>query len=250
MKIYGLIGKILAHSFSPAYFEKKFETMGVEAQYKLFEVADVKEVMEIIHSYPELVGLNVTIPYKEDILELADTMDPIAQQVGSANTLRIGRRGGEPVIYAFNTDVVGFEKILLPLLEGRNNISALVLGTGGAAKGVIYVLEKLQIPFHYVSRNPAEGQLGYAGLTERIIKSRHLIINTTPVGMYPLMSEAPQIPYQYLTSDHILYDLIYNPEETLFLKKGREMGCVTTNGLRMLELQADASWEIWNKFEV
>ncbi len=245
MKTYGLIGKQLSHSFSQAYFNRKFENLGVEAKYSLFEIDDVEEVREIIRSNPELAGLNVTIPYKEDILQLVDTLDNVAKQVGSVNTLKIEKAGGEPVIHAFNTDVVGFEKTLEPLIKGRQNISALILGTGGAAKAVAYVLDRLQIPFHYVSRNLTEDQLGYADLTEKIIESRHLLINTTPLGMYPLVHEAPEVPYQYLTSDHILYDLIYNPEETLFLKKGREKGCITMNGQRMLEHQAEASWEIW-----
>ena len=245
MKTYGLVGKKLAHSFSPAYFEKKFKDLGVEARYLLYEIDDVYEVKEIIRDNPGLAGLNVTIPFKENILSIADHVDPEARAVGAVNTLSIKRDGEGMTIHAFNTDVVGFEKTLLSLIDGRNNLSALILGMGGAAKAVAYVLDRLQIPFWQVSRNPAGDQLGYADLTEKIIESSHLIINTTPVGMYPLVNKAPELPYQYLTSDHILYDLIYNPEETLFLKKGREKGCVTMNGQRMLELQAEASWEIW-----
>ncbi len=247
MKSYGLIGKKLAHSFSPAYFKEKFKTLGIEAGYQLFEIANVDEVKQIIHNQPELSGLNVTIPYKEDVLQIVDILDPVVKKVGSANTLKIERAGKEPAIKAYNTDVVAFENTLLPLIAGRNNLSALVLGTGGAAKAVAYVLGVLKIPFHFVSRKPLEKQLGYPELTEKIINNHHLIINTTPVGMFPKVNETPEIPYLHLRPDHILYDLIYNPEETLFLKKGREKGCVTVNGLRMLELQADAAWEIWNR---
>ncbi|RLD87909.1 MAG: shikimate dehydrogenase [Bacteroidetes bacterium] len=245
MKTYGLIGKKLSHSFSQTYFDEKFESLGIEAKYFLFEVGDVSEVKEIIRSHPELVGLNVTIPYKEDILSIVDEVDPVAQAVGSVNTLKIYRAGEEPLVHAFNTDVIGFEKTLSPLTEDRNSLSALVLGTGGAAKAVVYVLQKLRIPFRCVSRNPVENQLGYSDLTEELILEHGLIINTTPVGMYPQADVAPEIPYSFLTRDHILYDLIYNPAETIFLRKGREKGCVTMNGQRMLELQADASWEIW-----
>ena len=245
MKTYGLVGKKLAHSFSPAYFEKKFKDLGVEAKYLLFEIDDVYEVKEIIRSNPGLAGLNVTIPYKEDIFAPSDEIDSVARAVGAANTLKITREGVKPLIRAYNTDVIGFEKTLLPLIEGRNNLSALVLGTGGAAKAVVYVLNKLNIPYKYVSRTPDENRLDYADLSKELISQHHLIINTTPVGLHPRVDQAPEIPYQHLTSDHILYDLIYNPAETLFLKKGREKGCVTTNGLRMLELQADASWKIW-----
>ncbi len=245
MKTYGLIGKRLAHSFSPAYFEKKFETFGIKAQYLLFELDNVREVRQLIENHPELAGLNVTIPYKEDIMNVADEADPVARIVGAVNTLKIERTGEGAVIRGFNTDVVGFEKTLLPFIEGRNDLSALVLGTGGAARAVVYVLDKLNIPFKYVSRTPDSDRLGYADLTSEIIKGHRLIINTTPVGMYPEVEKKPEIPFQYLTPEHILYDLIYKPSETLFLKKGREKGCVTMNGRRMLELQADASWEIW-----
>jgi shikimate dehydrogenase len=247
MKTYGLIGKKLTHSFSQAYFDEKFESLGIEAKYFLFEVGDVSEVKEIIRSHPELVGLNVTIPFKEDILSIADNVDPEARAIGAVNTLSIKREGEEATIYASNTDMVGFEKTLRPLIKDRRNISALVLGTGGAAKAVVYVLQKLRIPFRCVSRNPVENQLGYSDLTEDLIMEHSLIINTTPVGMYPQADVAPVIPYSFLTRDHVLYDLIYNPAETIFLRKGREKGCVTINGQRMLELQADASWEIWQK---
>lgn len=245
MKTYGLIGKKLAHSFSPAYFEKKFKDLGVEAKYLLFEIDVVDEVKKIILSYPDLAGLNVTIPYKENILDIADEVDAVARTVGAANTLKIDRTGDELQIRAYNTDVIGFEKTLMPLIKGRSNLSALVLGTGGAAKAIVYVLNKLNIPYQFVSRHPHGGQLGYADLTGELIGQHQLIINTTPLGMYPKTNTAPEIPYQHLTSEHILYDLIYNPAETLFLKKGREKGCITTNGLHMLELQADASWKIW-----
>ena len=248
MDTYGLIGKKLAHSFSPDYFNKKFKELGINARYLLYEIGDVLEIKNLIWDDQTLKGLNITIPYKKSVFEIADVIDPVAAQVGSVNTLKIDRTNAKIVISAFNTDVIGFEETLLPLLSDQNNIAALVLGTGGAANAVEFVLNKLQIPFNFISRNPvSDKQMSYSMLTKEIIKSHKLIINTTPKGMFPDVDESPAIPFQFIEREHILYDLIYNPEETLFLKHGREKGCVTVSGLKMLEIQADASWKIWNK---
>lgn len=247
MDTYGLIGKKLTHSFSPAYFNRKFKELGINARYLLYEIDNVQEIKNLIRDDQTLKGLNITIPYKKSVFKIADSIHPVAAQVGSVNTLKIDRTDAKIVISAFNTDVVGFEETLLPLVSNRKNIAALVLGTGGAANAVEFVLNKLQIPFNFVSRNPLnKNQLSYSALTEEIIKSHKLIVNTTPKGMFPDVDESPAIPYQFIGREHILCDLIYNPKETLFLKHGREKGCITMNGLKMLEIQADASWEIWS----
>ena len=248
MDTYGLIGKKLTHSFSPDYFNRKFKELGLNARYHLYETDDVLEIMNLIRDDQTLKGLNITIPYKKSVFEIADSIHPVAAQVGSVNALKIDRTDAKIAVSAFNTDVVGFEETLLPFVSNQKNIAALVLGTGGAANAVEFVLNKLQIPFSFVSRNPvSENQISYSALTEEVIKSHKLIINTTPKGMFPNVDESPAIPYQFIDKEHILYDLIYNPKETLFLNHGSEKGCVTMNGLKMLEIQADASWKLWNQ---
>lgn len=246
MDTYGLIGKKLTHSFSKPYFEKKFANLGIKAQYLNYEVSNVQHIKRIIDEDPTIIGLNVTIPFKKDVFEIVDKVDPIALESGAINTLKIDREGNDTVITAYNTDVIGFQYSLEPLIVGREKISALVLGTGGAASAVVYVLQKLGIPYISVSRTPInKGQINYDVLSEEIVRNHQLIINTTPVGMFPHVDQAPPIPYQYLDHNHILYDLIYNPAETLFLKRGHEKSCTTMNGLRMLKMQAEASWNIW-----
>jgi shikimate dehydrogenase len=251
MDTYGLIGKKLGHSFSKAYFEKKFKSQQINAQYLNFELDEIGQLKNIIKNYPELVGLNVTIPFKKSVMDFIDQMDEVAEKVGSVNTLKIDRSGNEIFVSGYNTDVIGFEETLKPLLADRKSVAALILGTGGASNAVAFVLAKLGIPHVFVSRAPENSShISYKGLTPEMVKSHKLIINTSPVGMYPSMDEAPDIPYTYLGEDHILYDLIYNPEETLFLNNGREKGATTMNGLKMLELQAEASWNIWHSFEM
>jgi shikimate dehydrogenase len=247
MDAYGLIGKKLGHSFSKAYFEEKFKSQQIHARYLNFELDEISQVKNIINDYPELKGLNVTIPYKKSVMHLVNKLDPVAAEVGSVNTLKIIRTDDKISIRGYNTDVIGFEETLKPLVAGRKDISALILGTGGASNAVAFVLQKLHIPYTYVSRVPKnKEQFSYKDLTEKLLHKYQLIINTTPVGMFPLVNEVPPIPYQYLNAKHILYDLIYNPEDTKFLKFGREKSCQTINGLKMLELQAEASWKIWN----
>ena len=249
MDTYGLIGKKLGHSFSKTYFEEKFKSLQIHARYLNFELDDIRQVKNIIRDYPELAGLNVTIPYKNSIVDFIDEMDEVAEKVGSVNTLKIERNRDEISISGFNTDVIGFEETLKPILADRVPATALILGTGGASNAVGFVLTTLHIPHIFVSRVPENSaHIGYKDLTPQMIKSHKLIINTSPVGMYPSVDEAPDIPYAYVDRDHILYDLIYNPEETRFLRYGREKGAKTSNGLKMLELQAEASWKIWNSF--
>lgn len=246
MDTYGLIGQKLGHSFSKAYFEKKFKDLKINARYLNFELDDICQLKNIIHDHPELKGLNVTIPYKKASLDFIDRLDSEADMIGSVNTLKIERHANELLISGYNTDVIGFEESIKPLLENRRKISALILGTGGASNAVSYVLDKWNIPSIFVSRKHQNNtHIAYDRLTPEIIKTHQLIINSTPLGMYPDLNKTPDIQYQYLDEDHILYDLIYNPAETLFLKKGRERGCKTMNGQLMLELQAEASWKIW-----
>ncbi len=248
MDIYGLIGFPLRHSFSGNYFSGKFAGMHIDAAYRLWELEKFPDLHEFVRQYPQLKGLNVTIPYKLKALSALDEVSGPVQDIGSVNVIKVYRNGGEIFLKGFNTDVIGFEKSLNPLLKGRKNLRALILGTGGSSRSVAYVLHKLGISFSYVTRHPENTKaLGYPELTQDVIRGSHLIINTTPVGMFPDTDRSPEIPYELLTSDHILFDLIYNPEETLFLKKGREQGARVKNGLEMLKIQAEESWKIWQK---
>lgn len=248
MDIYGLIGKNISYSFSPDYFDKKFDKLGKNAEYKLFELNDAKEFPEFIINNPEIKGLNVTIPYKRAVGQYMDFIDEPASICGSINTIKIDRKNNETILSAYNTDVDGFEKSIKPILKNRKNLKALILGSGGGANSVAYVLRKLGILFCFVTRKPEKIlHFNYTWLNEQEMHDNLLIINTTPVGTYPNVKDFPLIPYQYITDKHILYDLTYNPSDTLFLQKGHERGAHCINGLKMFELQADASWKIWTK---
>lgn len=245
MKIYGLIGHPLSHSFSKKYFEEKFEKENItDSKYELFDIDTIEKISGIFNNNPTLKGLNVTIPYKESVFEYLDKVDAVAQKIGAVNTIKIDSTTKQKI--GFNTDYYGFKKSLKPFLD-KHHQRALILGTGGASKAVHYVLEELNIDSLFVSRNPKkDNEIGHNELNNYVIQHHQLIINTTPVGMYPNISEKPNIPYQYLTPQHLLYDLIYNPLETAFLTKGKSKGCTTLNGLDMLKMQAEKSWEIWN----
>lgn len=248
MRTYGLIGKNLSHSFSPEYFKEKFRRLGIEADYKLFEINDIEEFPGIIQDNPELIGLNVTIPYKRSLGMYMDYNDDIVHITGSLNTIKIDRSLDKPVLSGFNTDVIGFENTIKPYLKSARSTRAMILGTGGSANSVAFVLRKLGILFTFLSRKPSKLlHFKYTWVDSEDIRKNNLIINTTPIGMYPDEADYPNIPYDYLTEDHILYDLIYNPNETLFMKKGREKGATCINGREMLKIQAEASWKIWNK---
>lgn len=238
--LYGLIGYPLSHSFSPKWFTEKFAAEDIDALYKAYPLEHVEDILDLLSNYP-LKGLNVTIPYKESVTGFLDTLSPEAKAIGAVNCIDIrnGKRTGH------NTDIIGFEQSLIPLLQPHHT-KALVLGSGGAAKAVNYVLDKLGIERRSVSRNKTENTLTYQDLTEEIIKQHTLIINTTPLGMSPNEDYAPPIPYNNLTEQHLLYDLIYNPSETKFLRLGKANGAQTKNGHEMLILQAEASWKIWN----
>lgn len=248
MKIYGLIGKSISHSFSKEFFEAKFKQEGLsECRYENFPMESLTGLREFIERNPNLVGLNVTIPYKKEIISLLDHLDNTASEVGAVNTIKIIKEKNKVLLKGFNTDVIGFRDSLLPLI-GPNVRSALILGSGGASKAVEYVLGNLNIKAFIVSRKEkGRGYISYDDLNEKIMSETLLIVNTTPLGTFPEVSCFPSIPYLFLSGKHILYDLVYNPAETSFLKKGREQGAKIKNGREMLEKQAIASWEIWNK---
>lgn len=255
MKQFGLVGHPLGHSFSKAYFTEKFEREGLDCEYLNFDIDDLSSIRNIITEHPDLKGLNVTVPYKEAIISHLDELDSVANEIKAVNTVKVlpdGRLKG------FNTDIIGLEKTLSMAMAGSTSMlgtksdiisieSALILGTGGASKAVQYVLTKHYIPFHLVSRNPEKGDFTYQNLTPEIITSHPLIINATPVGMAPHIDEASDLPYDAITPQHILFDLIYNPKETRFLQHGRDKGARTLNGLTMLHAQAEAAWRIWNE---
>lgn len=237
---YGLIGYPLTHSFSPAWFAEKFAREGIDAVYKAYPLERIQVIEDLLANYP-LRGLNVTIPYKHRVIQYLDEIDETAQTVGAVNCIDI-RHG---IKKGYNTDVIGFEKSLTPLLQPHHT-KALVLGTGGAAQAVNYVLDKSGIARTSVSRGEREGAITYEEVTEAVIREHTLIINTTPVGMAPDVDAAPPIPYEFITEKHLLYDLIYNPAETKFLHHGKQQGATTKNGHEMLIIQAEASWEIWS----
>jgi len=247
MRLFGLIGKPLSHSFSAKYFAVKFDAENIaDTEYKLFPLDDISEVTALIESNPDLQGFNITIPYKISILPYLDTISDAAKSVGAVNCVKIERNKSGVLLTGYNTDVYGFSESLTPALKPDHK-NALVLGTGGAAKAVCYTLEGLGINYTLVSRSGNEVSiLKYRQLTDKIINDNLLIINTSPVGTYPDMDKCPDIPYQFLSNKHLLFDLIYNPAETKFLRLGREAGATALNGSKMLELQAEKSWEIWN----
>lgn len=243
MKQYGLIGKTLSHSFSKKYFEEKFKRENINAVYENFELNDVSQVEGLFSIHSNLCGLNVTIPYKEQIIPYLDEVDEQAQKIGAVNTIYIDKEIGK--MKGYNTDVYGFKQSLKPFLENQHQ-RALILGTGGASKAVAYVLNELGITTAFVSRTPQlENQLSYDELNENILASFLLIVNTTPLGTFPNVDEKPTINYDAITPNHLLYDLVYNPAETAFLKEGKKRGALTINGEQMLQLQAEKAWEIW-----
>lgn len=244
--IYGLIGYPLGHSFSQDFFNRKFEAENIDARYVNFEIRSIDEFPGLISDNPALKGLNVTIPYKRDVIAALDEIDDEARRVGAVNVIKFERREGKTVLRGYNSDVIGFRDSLTPLLTDSHK-AALVLGSGGAAKAVRYVLETLGIEALTVSRTPGADAISYKEVDAAIIGSHHLIVNTTPLGMYPHVDECPDIPYHLLTPDHLCYDLLYNPDVTLFMKKSSQAGAVVKNGLEMLLLQAFAAWEIWRR---
>jgi shikimate dehydrogenase len=249
-KLYGLIGYPLSHSFSKGYFTKKFEKAGItDCFYDNFPLENIDLLPQLIATNPNLAGLNVTIPYKQQVIPFLDELHESAAAVGAVNTIKF--QDGK--LIGFNTDVYGFEQSLLPIInkkydqkyDKKTPLKSLVLGTGGAAKAIFYILKKNNLNPTYVSRTKKQNQLIYSHLDKAIIDENQIIINTTPLGMSPKIDTCPDLPYELLTENHILYDLVYNPEVTLFLEKGLQQGATVKNGLEMLHLQAEKAWEIW-----
>ena len=246
MDQYGLIGYPLDHSFSKSYFEDKFRNEKVNANYHLFPITDLAGFKNLIETNPNLRGLNVTIPYKQQIIPLLDELDETAQEIQAVNCIRFQRNANGIRLVGFNTDAYGFQESLKSL---ANNLpdKALILGTGGASKAVSFVFDRLHIEHLFVSRKPhACKHIQYATLNKQLLDEFRFIVNTSPVGMYPNPLQFPDIPYDLLNENNLLYDLIYNPEETQFLKKGSASGAQIKNGMEMLHLQAGKSWQIWN----
>lgn len=243
MKRYGLLGRTLTHSFSKNFFAKKFEEEGIkDVAYENFELKAIEELPQLLSKHPDLKGLNVTIPYKEDVVQYLAEKNEIVEGIGACNTIRID---GDK-LFGYNTDVIGFRKSLEPQLRPHHK-KALVLGTGGASKAICYVLNGLGVETQLVSRKKGEGQCGYEDLGEELLSTHHLVVNTTPLGMYPNVDTDPPVPYEFITSQHFLFDLIYNPPKTKFLLEGEKRGAQICNGLQMLVQQAEESWRIWSE---
>jgi shikimate dehydrogenase len=243
MRLFGLIGYPLTHSFSKDYFAEKFKSEAIDnCRYENFQLADITALSKVIKDHPELEGLNVTIPYKESVLSCLDEKNELVREIGACNCIKLA----DGKLRGFNTDVIGFETSLIDKLQPHHK-NALILGTGGAAKAVEFVLKKNQIPFTYVSRKHSKRNLAYDQVTPLVLEENKLIINTTPVGMFPNTDEVLPLPFEAITPRHFLFDLIYNPAKTLFLKKGEERGAVIQNGYEMLVCQAEESWKIWNE---
>ena len=248
MDKYGLIGYPLEHSFSKVFFNEKFQTENIDAEYTNYELPSIENILDVIHHTTNLKGLNVTIPYKQQIIPYLDDLDKDAKEIGAVNVIKfVPQPEGKVLLVGYNSDIIGFTQSLKPLLQPIHR-KALILGTGGASKAVCYGLKKLGIESQFVSREKKNSStLTYNELTTEIINTYNIIINTTPVGMFPHVDTCPSIPYEYLTSNHLLYDLTYNPDETLFMKRGKQQGATVKNGLEMLLLQALAAWEIWQQ---
>lgn len=246
MEKYGLIGYPLGHSFSKNFFNEKFRNENIDAQYENFEIPTINHFPEVIEANKDLKGLNVTIPYKEQVIPYLDELSEEVRAIGAVNVIKVEKRGKNTVLTGYNSDVIGFTRSIEPLLEPIHR-KALILGTGGASKAINYGLKSLGLETVFASRYQRPNCVTYNDLTPDVIKEYKVIVNCTPLGMYPNVENCPDIPYEGITRDHILYDLIYNPDETLFMRKGKEHGATTKNGLEMLLLQAYASWDFWHE---
>lgn len=247
MRKYGLIGYPLGHSFSKKYFEEKFARENIKGcAYENFQIKSITEFPVLLNKNPDLCGLNVTIPYKTEILKYVDFIDDDVEQIGAANVLKIRRESGKIHISAYNSDVYGIRDSLVPCTRGKAH-KVLILGSGGSSKAVAWTIRKMGCEAMMVSRTPRPGILSYNDLGPELLGTTQLIVNTTPLGMYPDVDSKPSIDYNLLTSRHILFDLVYNPEITTFLKMGKERGCKIITGMKMLRSQAERSWEIWNE---
>ena len=247
MDKYGLIGYPLGHSFSISYFNQKFADEGINATYENFEIPSIDDLPEIIDRYPNLRGLNVTIPYKEKVIPFLDSISPEARAIGAVNVIRVVHQKNKTLLKGYNSDVIGFTQSIEPMLDPKWHKKALVLGTGGASKAINYGLKSLGIEPVFVSRYERPGTIQYQSITPEVVREYNVIVNCTPMGMYPHTDECPQLPYEAMDSHTILYDLIYNPDQTLFMRNGAKYGAEVKNGLEMLLLQAFASWEFWHE---
>lgn len=243
MKKLGLLGKNIGYSFSRNYFTEKFKSENLDSQYSYqnFDISSISEFKNILKDNPELIGLNVTIPYKEEVIALIDELSETSKKIGAINTIKITQNGK---LIGHNTDYIGFKNSLQPLLQSQHQ-KALILGTGGAAKAIIYTLNELGIQHQLVSREKTKNTITYEELNEEIFNEYYIVINCTPLGTYPNIEKAPNIPYQYFSGNHLAYDLIYNPEKTTFLSKAETMGATIKNGHEMLKIQAEEAWKIW-----
>ena len=246
MDKYGLIGYPLGHSFSISYFNQKFADEGINAKYENYEIASIDELTEILDSTPELRGLNVTIPYKEKVIPFLDSISPEARAIGAVNVIRVTHEKNKTILKGFNSDVIGFTQSIEPMIDKKWHKKALILGTGGASKAICYGLKSLGIEPVFVSRYGRPDTIQYEKVTPEVVKEYNVIVNCTPLGMYPNTDVCPKLPYEAMDNHTILYDLIYNPDQTLFMRKGAEYGAEVKNGLEMLLLQAFASWEFWH----
>jgi len=247
MDKYGLIGYPLGHSFSISYFNQKFQDEAINAVYENFEIPTIDALPEVIDSNPNLQGLNVTIPYKEKVLPFLDSISPEARAIGAVNVIRIIHNGKNIKLKGYNSDVIGFTKSIAPMLDKKWHKKAIILGTGGASKAIDYGLRNLGLETVFVSRYERPGTIQYNTINADVVREYNVIVNCTPLGMYPKTEECPELPYEAMDNHTILYDLIYNPDETLFMKRGKQYGAQTKNGLEMLLLQAFASWEFWHE---
>lgn len=246
MDKYGLIGYPLGHSFSISYFNQKFADEGINAKYENFEIPSIDILPEVLDKNPELKGLNVTIPYKEKVIPFLDSVAPEARAIGAVNVIRVTHEKNKIILKGYNSDVIGFTQSIEPMIDKKLHKKALILGTGGASKAINFGLKSLGIEPIFVSRYVRENAITYQQVTSEVVKEYNVIVNCTPVGMYPHTEECPQLPYEAMDNHTILYDLIYNPDQTLFMRKGAQYGADVKNGLEMLLLQAFASWEFWN----
>jgi shikimate dehydrogenase len=243
MTEFGLIGRQISYSFSKQYFTNKFKNEDLNCSYNNFDLKDIIEFPNILSTHPKLKGLNVTIPYKEEIIPFLDKLSEYAQKIGAVNTIKIEKGG---ILTGYNTDYYGFKKSLQPHLKPHHK-KALILGTGGASKAVAFALEQLEIPYSFVSRHYTDRvNFIYTNLNQQVISSHQIVINCTPLGTYPDIEVCPDIPYEFIGNQHLLFDLIYNPAETRFLQLGKSQGAQILNGLQMLEFQAEKAWDIWN----
>ena len=247
MDKYGLIGYPLGHSFSISYFNQRFQDEGIDAVYENYEIPNIDALPEVLGSNPELKGLNVTIPYKEKVIPFLDSIAPEARAIGAVNVIRVTHRGNKTELKGYNSDVIGFTKSIEPMLDKKWHQKALILGTGGASKAIDYGLRSLGLETVFVSRYERPDTIQYQSITPEVVKEYNVIVNCTPLGMYPKTEVCPDLPYEAMDSHTILYDLIYNPDETLFMKRGAEYGANVKNGLEMLLLQAFASWGFWHE---